>query len=239
MIFLMTNSIISFSFYFGDNMLKIDLHVHTLWSKCSGMDLHTIFKVAKKRGLNGLAITDHNTTKALRPAKKLAKKYNLLLIPGVEIDTTHGHIAGLFVENTIFGPNTNEVLATIHELGGLSVATHPYDSFRKSYGMKGPKTKVDAIEVFNSRCVFSHFNAKSQSYAIRHHKLITAGSDAHFWFEIGNAYVETEGDTIDDFRQALEKRQVRIYGKKTFELTQPLGFFARKFRKIIKYPGIN
>ncbi len=40
---------------------KIDLHVHTSYSPCSNLSLRTIETVARKRGLDGIAITDHNT----------------------------------------------------------------------------------------------------------------------------------------------------------------------------------
>ena len=40
---------------------KIDLHVHTSYSPCSTLSVRTIEAVARKRGLDGIAITDHNT----------------------------------------------------------------------------------------------------------------------------------------------------------------------------------
>ena len=60
-----------------------------------------MIKVAKVKNLDGFAITDHATLKAYRNLKKKAKKENLIVIPGMEIETHIGEVIGLFIENEI------------------------------------------------------------------------------------------------------------------------------------------
>ena len=43
--------------------MKYDLHIHSKYSSDGIMDVKDIMKIAIKRGLNGIAITDHNTIK--------------------------------------------------------------------------------------------------------------------------------------------------------------------------------
>ena len=65
--------------------LTIDLHVHTSYSPCSNLSLRTIETVARKRGLDGIAITDHNTIAGALELKSRAAQ--LLVIVAEEIRT--------------------------------------------------------------------------------------------------------------------------------------------------------
>ena len=46
---------------------------------------------------------------------------------------------------------------------------------------------IDAIEVFNARCVFKADNARALAFAQQHNKLCAVGSDAHYRLELGHA----------------------------------------------------
>jgi len=65
--------------------MRIDCHCHTIYSKhwFWGYDsINTpkeMIKAAIKKGLDGIAITDHNTVKGSLIGKKIAKKYKNLL----------------------------------------------------------------------------------------------------------------------------------------------------------------
>ncbi len=65
---------------------RFDMHVHTttsdgLWSPTE------IVRLAKERGLSGLAITDHDTLDGLAEAAEAAEKFGVKLIFGVELST--------------------------------------------------------------------------------------------------------------------------------------------------------
>lgn len=78
-------------------MNKADLHVHTIMS--DGM--HTVeelIKMCKKRGITTIAITDHDTTKALQ---NIPSSSDVNIINGIELSTTFDnksvHILGYYI----------------------------------------------------------------------------------------------------------------------------------------------
>ena len=117
--------------------MKIDCHCHTIYSKhwFWGYDaLNTpleMIKAAIKKGLDGLAITDHNTVKGSLVGKKVAKKYkNFILITGCEIRTKSCEVIALGIKENI-SPNLSleETIEKIHDLGGIAVIPHPFGKY--------------------------------------------------------------------------------------------------------------
>jgi hypothetical protein len=63
---------------------------------------------------------------------------------------------------------------------------------------------IDIIEAFNSRTTLLRDSARAQAFARSHGLPVSAGSDAHTAYEIGQAYVEMpEFSGADGFRQTL------------------------------------
>lgn len=110
--------------------MKVDMHVHTCYSKDATLSLETIIDTCQRRGLDGVAITDHNTIAGALALKEIAP---FLVIVGEEIDTTKGEILGLFLKEEIPGGLTpQEAMAHIREQGGLVGVSHPLDRLRRS-----------------------------------------------------------------------------------------------------------
>ena len=102
--------------------LKIDLHVHTHYSYDSVITPQDLIFYSKKRGLDGVAVTDHDR---LDSALKLAKETSLFIIPGMEIESANGHIVGLNLKEAVpKGLSVDETVDRIHEAGGIAVASH-------------------------------------------------------------------------------------------------------------------
>lgn len=185
--------------------MKIDCHCHTIYSKHFfwGFDaLNTpleMIKAAIKKGIDGLAVTDHNTVKGSLIAKKVAKRFkNFVIITGCEIRTKEGEIIGLDIkENIPMNLNIEETVEKIHDLGGIATAPHPFGNyiFRRCAGRNG--LKADALEVYNSTLTKKQ-NNKALDMAKLFKKSMTAGSDAHSSREVGNAGIMTYGNLIDD-----------------------------------------
>ncbi len=91
---------------------------------------------------------------------------------------------------------------------------HPFDDSRHSaFHPTGEETKIiDCIEGFNSRCIAQKYNNKAIEFGKKHKIPITAGSDAHFANEIGNAGIITDSE---DLREAILKNEIRIFGKQS------------------------
>ncbi len=175
--------------------LKIDLHVHTCYSGDSLTTLKELITWLKKRGLDGAAITDHDT---IAGAMKLAEMVEsgdyegLLIIPGIEVSTRDGHILGINVtENIPKGLSAEETVRRIHESGGIAIAAHPQTLFKDGIGLN-PKILslgLDAVEVINSSLFpFQPLTRMCRRFAERYHLPQTAGSDSHMPETIGLAY---------------------------------------------------
>jgi len=194
--------------------LKIDLHVHTCYSEDAATTLEEVVTHAKRRGLDGIAVTDHGTVAG---ALELLKSGDLLVIPGIEIETPCGHILGLNVTQAIpQGLSAAEAIERIHESGGLAVVAHPFTAFKSRWKSKVLSSlKVDAIEVKNS----SNFPFVLSTYlnerlAARLNLPQTAGSDAHIPQAIGTAYTLIEADSaLEEIVQAIKRGAVTPYGE--------------------------
>jgi hypothetical protein len=76
-----------------------DLHLHSCLSPCGDNDMTpgNICGMAKIKGLDIIAVTDHNAAGNLPTAQKAADAYGILLIPGIEITTSEEvHMLGYF-----------------------------------------------------------------------------------------------------------------------------------------------
>jgi len=165
-----------------------DLHLHTFYSSDGCASPEAMIAAAKRRGLSGIAITDHNTCEAVEYLTKIgliredgAAVDGFLIIPGVEVSTADGHL--LCIGTTLpfmKGRPATEVAAAIQERGGLAIAPHPFDSFRA-----GIRTEIleqlplNALETFNSAVSLKSFNEKAAAYAAKRGLAATASSDAH------------------------------------------------------------
>lgn len=182
--------------------LKIDFHVHTCYSHDSSISLKQVVSFAKKRRLDGIAITDHNT---LKGALKL-KTHEIIVIPGIEVSTLQGHLLAMNVATPI--PPHRDIVETIqeiHEAGGIAVAPHPF-SFYKSPPSRSISC-YDAVEVMNASSIpFSVLTYYSKRFAERLNVPQTGGSDSHYAPEIGSAYTVIESDfDVDEVVCALKR----------------------------------
>ncbi|MBR3109061.1 MAG: phosphoesterase [Clostridia bacterium] len=76
-----------------------DLHIHSCLSPCGDNDMTpgNILGMAVVKGLEIVAISDHNTARNLPAAEKIAEAYGLLLVPAIEITTSEEvHMLGYF-----------------------------------------------------------------------------------------------------------------------------------------------
>ena len=97
--------------------MKYNLHIHSKYSSDGVLDPEKIVKIAAKRGLNGVAITDHNTITGGLKAKNYETE-DFKVIVGSEISTERGEIIGLFLKEEIKPGNVQEVISEIKEQNG-------------------------------------------------------------------------------------------------------------------------
>jgi predicted metal-dependent phosphoesterase TrpH len=192
--------------------LKIDMHVHTYRSN----DAHTRPKElafhAEKQGLDGVAITDHNTVSGLREFMRIS---GLLIVPGVEVTTAQGHVLALNVDHAFRAfQSFAETVDQIHGAGGLAVVAHP-TAFFKGIPEGNIGRVFDAMEVVNSSAVpFSFSVRKNRKIAAKLGLPQTGGSDAHCANEVGMGFTVVEaGLDVEEVVEAIKQGAVTPFGK--------------------------
>lgn len=137
--------------YEGSAFRKADLHVHTPRSLCFSEDSVTpqqIVETALDKGLDIIAITDHNSVAAIDEILETAMNKDLFVFPGVELSTSGGHVVAIFdldtsvsvledfldyvgIERngrgnamTLAEGGMGDVCQKISERGGLAIAAH-------------------------------------------------------------------------------------------------------------------
>lgn len=196
--------------------LRMDLHTHTLYSHDSLLKLEDYIDACVRRGINCVAVTDHNE---IDGAKQMQRMAPFKVIIGEEIRTSDGEISGLFLKERI-PPNLSafETIRRIRQQKGLVYIPHPFAAGvfmrLKRQVLDAIVDEVDIIEGWNSRGILKNDDEKAQDFAMRHRKPFAAGSDAHSRYELGAAYVE-----LKDFRDKKEMinnlRQGILFGRKT------------------------
>ncbi|NPA62502.1 MAG: PHP domain-containing protein [Methanococci archaeon] len=210
--------------------MKADLHIHTKYSGIgrfwklkfpdSVEEPRCVLKMAKKRGIDIVAITDHNTIRGGIEAKKMEKEFGVEVIIGSEIMTSQGEIIGLFLnEDVPKGLTPEETIEKIKEQGGLAIAPHPYSPICKALGDKIFELDLDGVEVFNAYHRDGIVNNIALNRVIKnYHKkpfAFIGGSDAHIAQMVGNAYTLFEGNSSEDLYTAIRKKRTTFAGKPT------------------------
>lgn len=212
--------------------IKVDLHVHTIYSD-SVITLKDLLFYAKKRGLNAVAITDHNCVEG---AAKFQKETDFLIIPGIEVSSMHGHIVGLNVDKVIpRGLTADETVDRIHHAGGIAIACHPYARFKNSLG-NHVNSRFDAIEVINACATpFKKCIIEAQKTADLLKLPRVAGTDAHFGPQIGHAYTVIDAQpNVQSIIDAIKTGRCQPFGEPVpflMKLKKQYYYYKRKIQR--------
>ena len=187
--------------------MKVDLHTHTLLSKKNGdsikmPSIYFALEKIKDHKVKVVAFTDHNEFEAefYLQAKKIADNFNILLLPGVEIDVVRkndkrGNVIVIFSEQLSFEEykqieriikfktgkwkirvsKINELFKDLEIIVIPHVGKSDYCNYEDLLDIH-----YDAIEITN----FNHHNFKSFSKKMKRDNKstsIVAFSDTHIW----------------------------------------------------------
>jgi predicted metal-dependent phosphoesterase TrpH len=211
--------------------LRVEFHCHTIFSKDGLTTLKGLVDTCHRKGLDRVIVTDHNTIAGALAAHALDPE---LVIVGEEIMTNRGEILAAFVTEAIpRGLSPQETIRRLREQGAFISVSHPFDSWRsgawKLEDLLEIAPLVDAIEVFNARCLSANENLQALEFARQHNLPGTAGSDAHATFELGAACLVTPPFTGPD-----ELRSVVGQGKVQGRLSPFWVHFASSYARMRK-----
>jgi hypothetical protein len=110
----------------GRTWLAGDLHSHTVHSD-GALTVPELALLAVSRGLDFLAVTDHNTVSHHRELASASAVYGVTLVPGQEVTTSRGHAGVLGDTGWIdFRTSADAWLAAAERGGGLMSVNHPF-----------------------------------------------------------------------------------------------------------------
>jgi predicted metal-dependent phosphoesterase TrpH len=193
--------------------LKLEFHCHTHASKDSLTPPADLVAAARRKGIDRVVVTDHNSIAGAREAQAIDSE---LIIIGEEIMTTKGEILAAFVTEEIPAYLTPlETIKRLKEQGAFISVSHPFDEIRKGGWKEDDLLEilpfVDAIEVYNSRCMFSRFNRRAKEFAEKHNIPGTVGSDAHAAFELGRSLLLLDQFTgPDEMRAVIRGARIKV-----------------------------
>jgi predicted metal-dependent phosphoesterase TrpH len=211
--------------------LSVEFHCHTVFSKDSLTSRRKLVETCRRRGIDRVVVTDHNTIAGALAAQGLDPE---LVIVGEEIMTTRGEILAAFVTEEVPPFLTpQETIDRLKAQGAFISVSHPFDKLR-SGGWKEDDLleilpQVDAIEVFNSRCMDPNFNRLAREFAEKHNVAGTVGSDAHAAFELGRSLL-----LLDQFTGPEEMRKVIRRGVPKVKWSPPWFHLTSRYAVIYK-----
>ncbi|VVC04710.1 PHP-associated [Candidatus Burarchaeum australiense] len=204
--------------------MKLDFHVHSDSSPDALHSIEQLARQAKKIGLDGIAVCDHNCF-----PKQGFRLKGLLILHGMECSTHEGHMSVFGVPpnfDFVRGMPAAEVARRAQKAGGISIVNHAFSVRKRKDSMRSAAFKVGAtaIERFNGSDFIHNL------VAMRRIPVGTGGSDAHSLYELANAYTILDCEPSEDaVLEEVRKGRVRA------ALAQnPFSIAQRKFEKFMK-----
>lgn len=167
--------------------MKVDLHLHdNKYSTDSHISIEEIVREAKRKGLDGIALTNHENPDVVKEIDELVEKYDFVIFPGVEYLTKDGDIVAFGIDKLPEEQmSAQEFIEYVDKFGGTCTAAHPYRTNNrgledKLYTVKG----LTAIEGYNGSTTDYH-----NGLAVKAGKelgiQVIGSSDAHVVEKVG------------------------------------------------------
>ena len=124
-----------------------DLHNHTCLSPCAQLDLHprAFVQACLARGLDMVAITDHNASENIVHVMRAARGTPLVVIPGMEVTTKEeAHVLALFAS-----------LEAVAQFQETVYSRLPGENDERRFGCQPIVNEREEVEAFNTHLLFS------------------------------------------------------------------------------------
>jgi predicted metal-dependent phosphoesterase TrpH len=212
----------------------IDLHVHTFpASPCSTVAVDDLIEEAKKIGLDGICLTEHNRIWDPEQVADLREKHNFLILRGNEITTDQGDMIVFGLEKEVEGiVKLEELRGEVLKAGGFMIVAHPFRGFlifgvgklglTPEKAMERPLFKlVDAVETMNCK-VTEKENEFATKVATGLRLPATGGSDAHQISAVG-IFATQFSQRITDEKGLIEALKSGAYSPLAFRKKEGKG----------------
>lgn len=178
--------------------IELDSHIHSEGSYDGKEPVDLILEHSNDIELDAIAITDHdNIDKSLEAYEKSEEFEDVIVIPGIEVSSKHGHVIGLGVEEDIeSGLSYSETVERIRDQDGVVLVPHPFQSTRHGVRKKHIDD-CDAVEIYNAWFFTGFQNKRARKFAEGNDYPKVGSSDAHTISMIGRAYTEVKIDGVE------------------------------------------
>ena len=193
-------------------IIKTDFHIHTSLSRRVTASPEEMYAAAKAKGLDKIAITDHNTVKGARMLHEADPDF---VIIGEEITwNAPGEIIGLFLEEAVPEHRSADyTLDALHEQNAFIYIPHPFAPFHffcPPWVITSMAGRIDAVEIRNGRN-FQVLNSLAGIFSTVTGIHGICGSDAHIASDVGKAgMLLPEFSDADSLRRSI--RKAKPYG---------------------------
>ena len=207
--------------------MRVDLHIHTRpKSPCSAIDPSALLEEARRAGLDGICLTEHQNPWSPGEVEELIKAGGIRVFQGNEITTNQGDILVFGYGREVKGVvPIQDLRKEVEAVGGLMIAAHPFRGFLL-FGIsqlqldleqackRSVFQHVDGLEIHNCK-VTDPENDMARRVAERLGLLGVAGSDAHRLDEVGKCVtifereVRAEQELIEEIRAGRFTVEVR------------------------------
>lgn len=195
--------------------MKFDMHCHTKEGSLDGkVPVEQYIRILKKKGFQGMLVSDHNSYNGYRHWKKHIKGIShtdFVVLKGIEYDTIDaGHILVIFPTGVkvplmeLRGLPVSLLIDIVHRHGGILGPAHPcgekflsFANTKKFRKAKSVMEHFDFVETFNS-CETEESNAGAKMLADAYEKPGIGGSDSHRVSCVGTAYTEIDASIKDE-----------------------------------------
>jgi len=195
--------------------LKTDMHIHTAEDPVDRISYSArqLIRDASRLGYEVLAITNHRAMTYDNELREYARKYGILLIPGVEASIEKKHV---LLYNMAYSPNSIRTFADLRRLkteDSLVIAPHPFFPMPASLQRKlGENLDLfDGIEYCHFYFSWLNFNHRGVQLARQKVLPLIGTSDAHMWWQFHTTYSLVSGEkSVAGVIQAIKQGRVEV-----------------------------
>jgi predicted metal-dependent phosphoesterase TrpH len=141
--------------------MRGDLHIHTTASD-GCLSPRQIIMLAKNRGIDTIAISDHNSIDGLAEATEAGKKYGVSIIPAVELSTRFNnesiHILGYFRNEKFNSTNFKQILKLVktHRVHKLRKVLGGYRKHQANTKYLSSSEGINLLRTYGAAVVLAH-----------------------------------------------------------------------------------
>lgn len=193
--------------------MLVDFHIHEkTFSSDSRMELREIVEDAKRKGLDAICITDHDSMGLKEHAEEYSKEVGFPIFVGIEFYSLEGDITAFGIDSyPDERVSAQEFINHVKAQGGVCFACHPFRNNNRGLEENLKKVKgLNGIEVLNGSTSLEA-NRKSLEYCKDLNLMMIGASDAHGTEQVGKyaTWIPEKAHSLSDFVNIIKKGECK------------------------------